>query len=190
MEPMLREDHRMPRHFQPIEQRAEAHHRFAVQICGRLIQDDNLRLHCTDGGNGDKLLFAAGQREYPSADQAFNVHLFANRVQTLLHDWTLQWDVLHPQHNLIRRVGGEKLAARVLKDASHHRPQTMDGHFQCVLTVKGVAALQLSRIKAGAKPVENTGQRRLAAAASAGQDHQLALFYMKVDTSELSLCFT
>ena len=45
----------------------------------------------------------------------------------------------------------------------------MDGHYQCVLTVKGVAALQLSRIKAGAKPVENTGQRRLAAAASAGQ---------------------
>ena len=121
METVFRQDNGMPGCFQPVEQRAQPRHGVAVQVRGRLIHDDDLWLHGADGRKGDKLLFPAGQMEYPAVEQPADVHLRAYCLYPLPHDRARQWDVLHPQCDLVGRIGGKRLAARVLKYAAHHR---------------------------------------------------------------------
>ena len=113
------------------------------------------------------------------------MHLTANCIDPLLHCHTFQRDVFHAQHNFICGIGGEKLAAGILKYAADHGAELMYRHFQRIFAIKRVAALQLPRVKGGTKPIEDAGKRCFAATAFPGEDDQFSLFHMKVYIAEL-----
>ena len=119
----------MPGLLQTVQQNAQTHHGIAVQVGRWLVHDNDLWLHGADRSNGNQLFLPAGKREYPPIQQALDVHLTAHSFYPLLHHRLLKRNILHAQDNLVRGVCGKKLAAGILKHASHHRTKLVNRHF-------------------------------------------------------------
>ena len=112
VEAMLRKDDGVPCRLQMAEKDSESCRCIVIQIRRRLVQYDGPRFHRAGRRDGDKLLFAARQREDASIEQPPDVHLLANRAQALLHGRAFQRHVLHAQYDFVRRVGREELSRR------------------------------------------------------------------------------
>ena len=135
-----------------------------VQVGGRLVEDQHIRVGGIGAGECDLLLLPAGKLEHASSPQRLEVQLFGDIIQSSAKLRPRDSPVFQSEHDLAVDIGIEELGPWILEYGSHRIGERGDLGFLGIHAVHAYGSRELSFKEMGNQPVHEPGDRRLPAA--------------------------
>src|SRR4029077_14255982 len=101
--------------------------RLWVELRGRLIEHERIRMHGKSRGDGDALAFAAREGVDPAAPQRVDTDLVDHLLDALAHQGPWQSEILETKSELRLDVLEDELRLRMLKDEADVDPELTRG---------------------------------------------------------------